>query len=203
FDAILLADFFTADDQRSSAIVDARRVTGSDHAISRQRAQAGEGGHVAGWARVLVLINYLVRLLAPLGYFDRQDFFGEETLSAGLFVQCLAAGSVGISFFTGDAQISGDVIRRLRHGVVTVLGLHLGVGEARTYGAVEGAEFPGIGALALGDDEGRAAHAFNATGNEEFAFAGFHRTGGVQNGGQTGTAQAVDGNAGDFLWQAG
>src|SRR5690606_666444 len=58
-------------------------------------------------------------------------------------------------------------------------------------------------AFALGDDEGCTAHAFHATGQEQLTFAGLHRAGRVENGSQTRAAQAVDGDTGDFLGQAG
>src|SRR5690606_8495849 len=151
-DAVLLADGLAADDQRGSAIVDARGVAGGDHATPKQRAQAGQGGHVAGRARVLVLIHHLVRLLAALGHFDGVDFLGEEAFGTGLLVQRLAAGGVGVGLLAADAQVRCYVVGGLRHGVVTVLFFHLRVGEARDDGAVESAEVAGVGAFALGDD---------------------------------------------------
>src|SRR5690606_16681728 len=130
---------------------DAGGVTGGDHAVAKQRAQTGQGGQVAGRARMLVLVHHLVRLLAALGHFDGVDFLGEEAFGAGLFVQRLAAGGVGVGFFAADAQVGRYVVGGLRHGVVAVLGLHPGVGETGADGAVEGAEVAGVGAFALGD----------------------------------------------------
>ena len=85
-DAVLLTNGFAADDQRSGAVVDARRVACGNHATFKQRTQAGQGGQVAARARMLVLIDDLGRLLAALGHFNRVDFFSEEALSAGLFI---------------------------------------------------------------------------------------------------------------------
>ena len=167
---ILLANGFATDQQRSGTVIDAGCITGGDHAVGKQRTQAGKGSQITLWARVLVLINQSGRLLAALTDFDRQDFIGKEAFTARLFIQRLAAGGIGVSLFTADTQFGGDVVCRLRHGVVTEGLFYLGVGKARTNGAVKGAEVARIGAFTLGDDKGCAAHAFHTAGNEELAF---------------------------------
>ena len=202
-DAVLLADGFAADDQRSRAVVDAGGVAGGDHATFKQWTQTGQGGQVAARTRVFVLIDHLGRLLAALRDFNRVDFFSEEAVGTGLFVQRLAACGVSVGFFAGDTQVGSNVVGGLRHGVIAELLLDLGVREARTDGAVEGAEVAAVGTFALGDNERRAAHAFNATGDEQLAFTGFDRTSGVEDGRQARAAQTVDGNTGHFLRQAG
>jgi hypothetical protein len=94
-----------------------------------------------------------------------------------------------------DLVVGGDVLRRLRHGVDAVLFLHQLVDEAPADGGVVHGVVAAEGALGLGHDEGRAAHAFHAAGDHEAGFAGRDGACRGAHGVQAGAAQAVDGGA--------
>ncbi len=71
----------------------------------------------------------------------------------------------------------------------------LRIGKARADGGIEQLGVAAIGAFGLGHDEGRAAHAFDAAGDEEIALAAGRGARGVEHRGEAAAAQPVDGHA--------
>ena len=202
-DAGFFAGGAGADDQRAGAVVNAGGVTGGDHAAFNDGGQLGELIDAGTGARVLVFADRQRRLLAALGHLHRQDFLFEETVHAGVFVAALGLGRVGVRLLAADAQIGGHVLGGFRHGVAAELLEDLGVGEARADGGIEHRHAAAVGAFRLGHHERGAAHGFDAAGDHQLAFIDGDHARRVQGGGQAGTAQAVDGEAGHGFRQPG
>ncbi|MCY1291636.1 hypothetical protein D9M70_408330 [compost metagenome] len=202
-EAVALGRFGAGQQQGAGAVVDARGVAGGDAAaLAEGRAQLGQllQGGVA--ARVLVLLDEFRRALA-LGNLHRDDFPGQAAIGLGGGGALLAAQGEGILVFAGDAELLGDVLGGLRHGVDAELAFHQRVDEAPADGGVEDFRLAGERAFRLAHDEGRAGHGFHAAGQHQPGFAAAQGAGGVADGVQAGAAEAVQGGAGDAQRQAG
>ena len=114
-------------------------------------------------------------------------------------------GAVGEGVLIGAAYVKffGYVFGGFGHGVHAVFAFHRRIDEAPPDRRVEGFVGAAEGAVGFGGDEGSAGHAFYAAGDHEVGFAGAYGASGCAGGVHAGAAEAIDGGAGDFLWQAG
>ena len=141
--------------------------------------------------------------LATRRHLDGRDFVSEEAVSQGLCVAGLGGGRKTVALDTAQAQLGGDVVGGLWHGVIAVRLAQPGVGETGADGTVEHLELASIGSFALAHHKGRARHALYPAGNVEGAFADGDGAGGIQHGGQSAAAQPVDSLAGNAHRQSG
>jgi hypothetical protein len=96
-----------------------------------------------------------------------------------------------------------EVVGGLRHRIVAELLLDLRVRETRADGRVEDAHLAAVGRLGLGHHERRAAHALDATGDEQVALARGDHLRGIGHRVQAARAVALEHRAADLDRQAG
>ena len=134
---------------------------------------------------------------------DGDDLLGQPAVLLRRHGLVLAADSEGILVGAADAELLGDVLAGLGHGIDAVLLLHQRVDETPADGGVVDLRIAREGGLGLGHHEGRAAHRFDAAGDHDLGLAGLdcaRRDGG---GVHARAAEAVDGRARNRLRQAG
>ena len=96
----------------------------------------------------------------------------------------------------------GDILGRARHGVVAIGRLHLRIDEAPADGGVVHLGIAVEGAGRLGHDEGRAAHAFAAAGDDQVGLAAADRPRRHRHRIEARAAQAVERDAARAVGQA-
>jgi hypothetical protein len=151
-------------DHGAGAVVHAARVAGGDAAalLAEGRGQLGESLQRGVGAEVLVLLH-LDGVALAAGDRHRDDLLGEAAFLLRLAGALLRAEGEGVLVGAGDLEVLRHVLRRLRHGVDAVLGLHLGIDEAPADGGVEDLGLAAEGLRALAHDEGGAGHALHAS----------------------------------------
>src|SRR6185436_13537378 len=131
------------------------------------------------------------------------DFAFIKTLRFRLGVLLLRAEREFVGLLARDAEVLGDVVAGLGHGVVAELLRHLRIRKARADGGVVHLDFAAEWRVGLAHDVGRAAHALDAAGDVEVAFATGDGARGIDHRLQAARAQAVDRDAGRGWRQAG
>src|SRR5438309_22103 len=161
------------DYQRCRPIVDSRGVPSGDYAAFEQRLEPGELVQRRVAPRVLVQADFLSRgILFPGGQGDGVDLALEEALLLGRGVLLLGGERELVGLAARDAEVLRHVIAGLRHRVVAELLDEPGIREARADGAVVQLDLPAVGGVRLADHVRRAAHALDAAGDVQVAFAG-------------------------------
>ena len=141
-------------------------------------------------AGVLVLAHHH-RLALALGDGDGNDLTVKKACVLRGLAALLRAQCHGVLVSARDIEVLRHVLSGFGHGVDAVLRLHQRVDEAPANGGVFHACCAREGAVGLAHDEGRARHAFHATGNHQFSFTRANGAPGHANGVQAGAAQAV------------
>ena len=108
----------------------------------------------------------------------------------------------GVLIHTGDLVVLRDVLTGFGHGIDAVLLFHQGVDEAPADGGVVDLGIAGKGCVGFGHHEGGARHGFHTARDHQVGLTGLDLTRGDQDGVHAGTAEAVDGGAGDADRQA-
>ena len=162
---------FRGDQQRPCAIVDTRRVARRDRtAVAEWRPQAGELVKLGIAARMFVGIDHQRIGLAPR-HLDRHQFLIDPARRHGLGRALLAAPGIGVLIFTADLALFGQVLRRLRHGIDSVLAFHGRIDETPPDGRVVDLGLAGKRLVGLGHNKGRTRHAFDTAGDNQIRFA--------------------------------
>ena len=170
--------------------------------IAERRLQLGKALQSRIGARMLVAIDDGRRPLAAR-YLDGDDLLGEIAALLRRLRPHLAAPGEGVLVRPRDLELLGDVLRRLRHGIDAVLRLHQRIDETPADGGVVHLDRTLERLGALRQHERRARHRLDAAGDDEVLLARTDRARGRADGVEPGTAEPVDGGAGDAVRQAG
>ena len=118
---------------------------------------------------MLVFTDTHIRFLALARHHNCHEFFIVETISLSSSVLGLAFSGKIIHLLAAQLELAGQIISCLRHGICTELVLDFWVWETRAERTLETWKGFCKSCLCLADHEGRACHAFNATGNNQVA----------------------------------
>ena len=194
-----------ADEQRRGAVVHAGGVAGGDHAAFEQRFQLLQRIPCCesrrGCSSASIFAGGASFLFA--GSVDGMNLALVEALGLGLGVFLLRGERELVGLLARDAEVLRHVVAGLGHRVVAELLHHFRVGEARADGGVEHLHFAAERRVGLAHDVRRAAHALDAAGDVEVAFAAGDGARRVDHRLQAARAQAVDGDARRGRRQAG
>lgn len=178
-------------DQGRGAVVDTGGIPGRHGAVLPERGlQPGQALERGVGARVLVPLDRDADA-ALARHCDRRDLAREEAGVLGRLGPQLRPQRESVLVGPGDAELRGNVLGRLGHGIRAVGGLHGTVDEAPADGGVEqlGPTGKSLGGLAL--HERRAAHALDAAGDHEVGVAAGDRPGRRGDGVEAGSAEPV------------
>ena len=185
--------------QRRGAVVDAAGVAGGHGGLlvfGEGGPQFGECFHGGAGSRMFVRVK-VDRVLPPLRHIDGEQFVVEEVHFVGERPPLLTEYRKSILLVTADVELPREILGRFAHAVRM---MHLGecrVGEPPPDRRVVHVEFAIKGPLALGHDEGSAAHALDAAGDEHISAVCFDHPRGDVDCFEPRSAQPVDGASAD------